>query len=274
MRITKYTGLFFGLFAAVFLLAVGLMNQSASAQEPVDQEKLNNGARLYQANCAVCHGDNGEGRVGALLTQAWPSIRPDLTVKNTITNGIPGGPMPAWGQANGGPLTAEEIDDLTYYILSWQTGGPPAVDLGPTATTRPPIEPVPNVSGDPNIGAVLFDQNCAVCHGVNGEGRVGATLAKNWPSIRPDLTIQNTISNGINGTAMPAWSQANGGPLTEQEVNHITAYVVSLQPGAGAISPLPTTTPEPQGSSYSWVIWVGGFLLIVVVIVLVSRRAR
>lgn len=274
MRITKHTGLFFGLFAALFLLAAGLIHRPASAQEPVDQEKLNRGARLFQDNCAVCHGENGEGRVGASLTDAWPSIRPDLTAQTAIENGIPGSAMPAWLQANGGPLSTEEIDDLVYYILSWQEGGPPAVDLGPTATPRPPISPVPDVAGDPNTGAVLFDQNCAVCHGANGEGRIGATLAQNWPSIRPDLAVRTTITNGITGTTMPAWSQANGGPLSEQEIDHITAYVVSLQPGAGVASPEPTPAPEPAVNDLRWLLWLGGFVLVVVIIMLVSRRAR
>ena len=64
-------------------------------------------------------------------------------------------------------------------------------------------------SGDPDqleLAAQLFAHNCAVCHGVDGQGRVGANLAKDWPSIRPDLRIRATISNGIPGTAMPAWS--------------------------------------------------------------------
>jgi hypothetical protein len=32
--------------------------------------------------------------------------------------------MPAWSQANGGPLSEVEIDDLTAFILSHQTAGP------------------------------------------------------------------------------------------------------------------------------------------------------
>jgi mono/diheme cytochrome c family protein len=274
MRITKHAGLFIGLFALLLLLAAGLLSRPASAQEPVDQEKLNRGAQLYVDNCAVCHGENGEGRVGASLTQAWPSIRPDLTVQNTIANGIPGSAMPAWSQASGGPLTDAEIDDLTYYILSWQEGGPPAVDLGPTATPRPPITPVPDVSGDPNTGGVLYDQNCAVCHGANGEGRIGATLAQDWPSIRPDLAVRTTIANGISGSTMPAWSQANGGPLSEQEIDHITAFVIALEPGVVATTPESTPEPAPVANDLRWLLWLGGFVLLVVIIMLVSRRAR
>ncbi|NOZ26909.1 MAG: c-type cytochrome [Chloroflexi bacterium] len=100
---------------------------------------------------------------------------------------MPGSPMLAWSKKYGGPLTDEEIDALVLYILSWETGGIPPLTPTATFTPRPPITPIPGVEGDPNRGAVLYQENCAVCHGPNGEGRVGATLAKNWPSIRADL---------------------------------------------------------------------------------------
>ena len=130
-----------------------------------DDEKLVRGMQLYNGNCAVCHGLNGEGRVGATLAKDWPSIRPDLTVKTIIESGVSGSPMPAWSQANGGPLSAEDIDALVFYILSWQTGGFPQITPFPTATFHPPIPPVADVSGDPNQGALLYNQNCLMCHG-------------------------------------------------------------------------------------------------------------
>ncbi len=197
------------ILAASLLAAARLSAQAQSGSDP----KLVEGAYIYAQNCAVCHGPNGEGRAGATLAKDWPSIRPDLTVKTIIENGVPGSLMPAWSQAKGGPLSSEQIDALVYYILSWQTGGAELVTPAPTATRRPPIIPIPEVEGDPNLGALLYDQNCQMCHGPNGEGRVGATLAQDWPGIRPDLSIKTTIMDGVPGSLMPAWSQSNGGPL-------------------------------------------------------------
>ena len=172
----------------------------------------------------------------------WPSIRPDLRVREVIVKGIPGTFMQAWDLEFGGPLIDQEIDAVTFYILSWQEGGPIFIFPTSTPSLRPALTPPPGVTGDPNRGALLFASNCAVCHGLNGEGRVGATLAKDWPSIRPDLRVRDTITNGAPGALMPAWSQANGGPLSEEEIDGVTCYILSWQTGGGVIS-FPTPTP-------------------------------
>jgi len=240
---------------------------------------MQEGAQLYAQNCAVCHGTQGQGRVGATLAKNWPSIRPDLRIRATIENGIVGSPMPAWSVKNGGPLQDNQIEALVAYILSWETGGLSIVPTLPPATPRPAISPVPEVQGNPNRGAQLYDQNCAVCHGTNAEGRVGATLAKDWPAIRPDLEIKSTIINGIPGSMMPAWSQANGGPLTEQEVDDIVSFVLSLQQRAkveeeGAPA---EAAPFRVGWLASWggiLLLIGSFIAIVSLALWAQTRRR
>ena len=69
--------------------------------------------------------------------------------------------------------------------------------------------------GDVSRGQQLYIKNCAVCHGDRAEGRIGATLAKDFPGIRVDSLLKQTISNGVKGSVMPAWSKANGGPFTD-----------------------------------------------------------
>lgn len=243
-------------------LLAGLAVPTVRAQSNAAVDVLTQGGQIYADNCAVCHGADGQGRVGATLAKDWPSIRPELTVRNVIVNGIPGSVMPAWSQANGGPLTDEDIDALVAYILFWQTGDVYELESRPTATPRPAIAAVPEVEGDPNNGAVLFDANCVVCHGVEGQGRVGATLAKDWPSIRPDLTVRNAIVRGIPGSVMPAWSQANGGPLTAGEIDDLTAYILSWEASSAA-----PETPEQSvalpGVSNGWYLVVGALVLLV-----------
>jgi mono/diheme cytochrome c family protein len=236
---------------------------TARAQDPAQLEE---GAQIYAENCAVCHGADGQGRVGATLAKDWPSIRPDLRIKTTIENGIAGTPMVAWSQANGGPLSTEQIDTLVAYILSWESGGPRLIIPTPTFVPARTYTPIPDVEGDPNIGAALYVQNCAVCHGDSGQGRVGANLSKNFASIRPDLSVKSIISNGIAGSPMPAWSQANGGPLSETEINDLTAYVLVLPVSSQVTQVVPATqTPAPPNP---WLSGWGGIVLGVVTLIL------
>jgi cytochrome c oxidase cbb3-type subunit 3 len=253
------------------LIAVAMLGlyQAARAQTPTP-EPLELGARLFAQNCAVCHGPQGQGRIGATLAKNWPSIRPDLTVENIIQNGVSGSPMPAWSQANGGPLSQAEIDALVQYILSWETGGAPVFTPAPTATLVPPITPIPNVAGDPNKGAALFAENCVVCHGPEGQGRIGATLAQNWPGVRPDLNIRNTIASGVSGSQMPAWGQAYGGPLNETEIDNLVAYILTLKQVSPVVlvSPIAPPFTTPISSPLSG--WLGVILFVVLFVVIVA----
>jgi len=276
MRASNRT-LIVGLALLVFILAAAWVTETATAQTS-GPEQIELGERLFSENCAVCHGTDGQGRVGATLAKDWPSIRPDLLVKTTIENGIPGSPMPAWSQARGGPLAQEEIDAIVAYILTWQTGGPASIPPTPTAFPRPAMTAVPDVEGDPNNGAVLYDKNCAVCHGPEGKGRVGSNLSKDWSAIRPDLSIRNTVSNGIPGSVMPAWSQANGGPLAETEINDLVAFLLALSATSAQAAPEnPTPTPAPSAFFTGWggvVFTLVLFVIVVAIAIIVQTRRK
>lgn len=259
------------ILALVAIILTVMAVVPALAQQDLDQEKLERGALVYRDNCAVCHGEDGQGRVGATLNQNWPSIRPDLTVRNVIVNGVPGSAMPAWSEANGGPLSEAQIDDVTYFILSWSAAGPPAISL-PAPTPVPTIQPLPGVEGNPTRGAELYAENCEMCHGPEGNGRVGATLSRNWPSIRPDLTVRNVIATGIQGSAMPAWSDEYGGPLNSQDIDDITAFVLSLGPLPGGEATPITQQPVQVETAIPWFIWVVALVLVVLVGAYFSRR--
>jgi mono/diheme cytochrome c family protein len=261
----------YSIIFVVICVAALLLVYPAAAQEGDEEELLEQGAQIYAENCAVCHGEDGQGRVGATLAKNWPSIRPDLRVRDVIERGIPGTFMPAWSLANGGPLTDQEIDATTFYILSWQEGGPIFIFSTATPSSRLALTPPPGVTGDPNQGALLYASNCAICHGLDGEGRIGATLAKDWPSFRPDLRVKSVIEIGIEGSVMPGWSQEHGGPLTDQDINDITAFILTWE-GAEAIE----GTQEPAlGPLTGWPVWlivIGVFILIIVAIVYYSRQ--
>jgi mono/diheme cytochrome c family protein len=259
----------FALLTAIMLVVLTMTSLPAHAQEGPNPETLALGAKIFDQDCAVCHGPNGEGRIGATLTKDWPAIGTSERLKEIISDGVAGSFMPAWSQSNGGPLTDEEIDAVVALLISRQTGDQSLLSDIPTPTPRPPITPIPDVVGDPNSGAALFGENCVVCHGANGEGRIGATLAKDWPAIRTDLRLKETISDGVSGSFMPAWGQANGGPLSDGQIDDLVAFILSLQPGTATVV-APTAPPvSPTPAETGGITFTPGLIIAVVVLVLV-----
>lgn len=250
MRKRSSTLLLGTLFVALFLVGTAL------AQSSGDPE---NGAALYAENCALCHGVAGEGRVGAELNEAFASINVDAFLQQTITEGRPDTFMPTWGEEFGGPLSEQDISDIIAYMHTWGTGSEPVLPA-----PRPPAEPIPpvaEVNGDPNEGAVVFAQNCVACHGESGEGRVGKTLAKNFESAEPGAYVIQVTTDGVDGTLMPAWGEANGGPLSEDDIQNVAAYVLSLQPiGTSAT---PEETPQQFNGLPLAIIALVGLVIIV-----------
>jgi mono/diheme cytochrome c family protein len=255
------------------LTAAGLF-ATAYAQGGGDATR---GAQLFAKDCAVCHGDRAQGRIGATLAKDFPGIRVDALLKETISNGVQGSVMPAWAKSKGGPLSDAEIDDLVAFIrsLGHQAQTVPA---GPTAT-NPPLPPtaVKFPTGDATRGVAIFAENCVPCHGDKGEGRIGATLQKDWPGINVDSFLDSTIARGVGGSKMPAWAKSNGGPLTDQDIADVAAYVQTLKPGKQ-----PTTVPAnvPQGGPFGGtlaLLCVGALVLVglvIVAIVLATSRIR
>jgi mono/diheme cytochrome c family protein len=253
------------------VIIAGLMLLTAPVAAQGGEGDPERGAQLFADNCAVCHGEKGQGRVGATLTDVFVSMNADVELTQIIADGREGTAMPAWGEAKGGPLSETDVQDLVAYIESWGTTYEPPAPAPPRPQQQ--IPPVPEVSGDPNSGYTVYFQNCAACHGEKGEGRIGTTLNTAFPAIKEGgaLALQ-TVRDGRSGTLMPAWSQAKGGPLTDQEINDAVAYVLSIQRSA----PQPGgDVPVPTGSALPLVlVAVGALALILALGVAVNRRQK
>ena len=68
--------------------------------------------------------------------------------------------------------------------------------------------------------AFLYGENCAGCHGV--EGKLGPAIALNNPmylAIVDDTAMRRVIADGTAGTAMPPFARAQGGNLTDQQID-------------------------------------------------------
>jgi mono/diheme cytochrome c family protein len=84
-----------------------------------------------------------------------------------------------------------------------------------------------------HLGEDRFANNCASCHGRAATGGDAPTLnARQFLTATSDEQMRLLIAGGVSGTSMPAWSLDFGGPLTDEQIRQLVAYLRSLQPNA------------------------------------------
>jgi mono/diheme cytochrome c family protein len=135
-------------------------------------------------------------------------------------------------------LTNEEMTDLIAYL---QTLGrdrklpewivPPQEVRDHYALIAEAVDV--NSSAAANAGRGIFQQNCAICHGVNGQGNgpVSTTMMKKPANFhRPFYQAYSNsmwywrIAEGVPGTRMPRWNKA----LSDEDMLYLVAYLKSL----------------------------------------------
>lgn len=183
---------------------------------------IEGGRAAFKQNCVQCHGSGAAGSTG------YPNLNDDDwlwggdigTIHQTLQHGIryPGddatriSQMPSFGRD--GILTAAQIQDVVSHVR--------------TISRQEPA------SAAAQRGAVIFAQNCAVCHGANGEGgrTVGAPRLNDaiWLYGGDRASLTQSVYNA-HGGVMPAWSQR----LDPVTVKMLATYVHSL--GGGEVTP-------------------------------------
>jgi cytochrome c oxidase cbb3-type subunit 3 len=196
---------------------------NASVADIVNDPQLLDFARAqgrvaFADNCAPCHGAGGGGAKG------YPNLNDDdwlwggklADIEQTIRHGVRSGDkddhegnMPAFGRE--GMLKADQISAVADYVRSL-SGLPTATDA------------------DLTLGKKVFADNCAACHGPEGNGNrdLGAPnlTDKIWLYGPDKATIMEGIQNGRGGT-MPAWQRR----LSDPTIKALVVYVYSFGGG-------------------------------------------
>lgn len=88
------------------------------------------------------------------------------------------------------------------------------------------------------LGKAIFNTNCSICHGKQGQGSIGPNLTDDyWLHGSSPQDIVATIINGVPRKGMISWKAA----LLPEEVGQVAAYVISIR---GSNPPNPKA---PQG---------------------------
>jgi mono/diheme cytochrome c family protein len=177
-----------------------------------DGATLQTAVTLFAANCVACHGADGLG-TGIAPALNDPAVREKTAdeLTRTVTFGNAGTLMAGWSNV----LTAEEINALVTLVQRW--------DEVPAGILPAPNVPIATTEESIALGGQLFSQNCSRCHGPEGQGtqRAPALNVKAFLTDTSDIAIQQIVTNGVPGTAMPAW----GDRMTESDIQTIVGFI-------------------------------------------------
>lgn len=222
------------------------------------------GKNIYADYCSVCHGDDGARAVwtGSGLNPpprnfTDPSIRDSLSRKEMIaavTHGKPDTAMVGFSRQ----LNNQDIENVVNFIrLAFMKM--PSSDTKSASSTDDTISTVSDsdtshghdnnghahgddtanalalmphgLTGDAHSGGDFYRDNCATCHGVDGDGNgPRAYFINPKPTNFTDTAhrahldrpaLFESIRDGVRGREMPAWSKV----LDEQQIANVAEFV-------------------------------------------------
>ncbi len=242
-------GVALAVFASLFIPLYWLIEPTRinNAVDDFYAADVETGRIEYQNACASCHGVNLEGGSAPHpdpdVDAAWPAPALDNIVARyeeseivedvrefimlTLIHGRAGTPMNAFGVASGGTYSDNQLEQITTYILSVQTGEIPEAQ-----------------SFEGRSGEDVFEANCARCHGPAGEGGVGPQLWNvyeryGWDGepgsdsfLQAQAAVREVLYNGrdVPGQApMPSFDL----DLTDDAIEAVIEHIESFQTTGG-----------------------------------------
>ncbi len=241
--------------ASVALLLIGLLatggayaafTSSATAESPASsQAQVSEGKKLFEANCASCHGIGAVGTSGVA-----PSLVGVGSAAVDFQVGTGRMPMAASGpQAEEKPVqfTDAQIAAMAAYVASLAPG--PSI---PTAASLK--------SDRVSTGAELFRVNCAMCHNVAGAG--GALTEGKYAPPLTGVSAKHIYEAMVTGPQnMPVFNNLN---ITPKDKAAIIAYLQYLDnhPSPGGLD-LGNLGPVSEGL-FVWIFALGAVVVVTI----------
>lgn len=199
-------GLVFGL--GMSLAAPAAWATGAPLAAPMTGE-ASPGQELYGEHCSSCHGLLGQGTdQGPPLVGAGAAAVDFMLSTGRMPLADPHQPM----LRESPRFTRREIDALLAYIASLGSGGPsiPSVDL---------------TQGNLVQGRQLFMENCAACHGADGQG-AAVNLGEVAPSLHVATPTQIAEAIRTGPGPMPRFGEK---VVDQGDLDSLVRYVYALR---------------------------------------------
>jgi len=263
----KTLKIFLALLFSVMIAGVAYAEDMPA--DPIQQDKLEAGKKVYFKRCVWCHGVEGGGDgpsherlftkprnfIQGTFKIRWTNsgeLPRDQDLINTVTHGLTGSAMPAWGDF----LSQTEIEAVVQFVKSlvqdrdWSDEDETVEDVITELGTNPWGATAPYYHGIPqeDIDAgrkLMIENKCFECHGAEGRGDGNPTMKDDWgfPIVAANwqqcwnfrgarrdhynpFNVARTISTGLNGTPMPNYRDK----ISVEDRWKVAAFVNSLCP--------------------------------------------
>ncbi|PJI93486.1 c-type cytochrome [Luteimicrobium subarcticum] len=211
---------------------------SQARADTASTQDIETGKKLFQANCATCHGLDAQGTETAPSLIGVGAASVDFQVST--------GRMPAEINGPQAQVKPRQFDDdetaaLAAYVAS--------LGAGPAIPTDEQVDPA---KGNPATGADIFRTNCAMCHNAVGaggalsEGKYAPSLFKTSPR-----NIYQAMLTGPQ--SMPVFNDAN---ITPDEKRDVIAYLVAQRDGSPGGATLGSLGAVSEGI-WAWIVGIG-----------------
>ncbi|WP_144017346.1 c-type cytochrome [Ekhidna lutea] len=213
-----------------------LMAKMLRPDDELDSAAASHAAGMYEKYCALCHGADREGYAAdnapSLRSQSLlATSKSSNFLRYTIQYGRSGTAMAGYLDRQGGPMEYIDIEIL----LQW---------LYETSEVNEPIELSREpVLGNLELGKTIYANDCAVCHGADGEGVTAPALGN--PMLLATATdhfLRYAITEGRDGTPMIAFNET----LKSEEIDAVTAFLRSRASGWDVPQADTLTIPPPE----------------------------
>jgi len=196
-----------------------------------DGEMLAAGIVLFAEECVACHGADGLGSsLAPALNDPAVRVKTAEELERTIRLGVPGTLMAGWEKS----LNDSQIAAALNLITGWESV--------PAGAIPAPTQPIPVTEESLALGTSLYSTSCSRCHGPEGQGsqRAPALNVRSFLTGTTDPAIQQIVTLGVPGTAMPVW----GDRLTDTEIQAVVGFIRSWEPMAPEVA-TPTRATGP-----------------------------
>ncbi len=237
------------------------------AEEQNEQvSSVERGYNLYEANCARCHGVNGEGNIGPVLndqTKLFAHLNDQyihnvLTVGGRYVCGNAKSVMPVWADTNGGPLNYLQIQDIINFIRAPSTQEyvkrDPTLNepvIGPDGKVEtfkgwvdPSFKPEPSATPFPDCWS----------------GTAGGGTPAPGPTLGPNDTVVALVAQNIafDKTALEVPAGKPFGISLDNKDSAGLQHNVEIKDSTGTVIADPTPIDGGQQTTYSYAALAAG----------------